>query len=56
MRDTQLLDFMKFLREIVVSAVPDVRVVLKKIKEEVSKRIKKNASNPYANIEVHKFL
>jgi CTD small phosphatase-like protein 2 len=56
MRDTQLLDFLKILRDLVVSAVPDVRIVLKKIKDEVNKRIKKNATNPYANIEVQKFL
>jgi hypothetical protein len=34
--------------------VADVRPIIKKIKEEHAKRIKKNISNPYANIDLTK--
>ncbi len=56
MKDTQLMDFAKILRDLVIMRVPDVRIVLKKLKEEVSRRLKKNNLSPYANIEVAKFL
>jgi hypothetical protein len=56
MKDTQLLDFAKLLTEIYFSKTPDVRNVLIKIKDEVSKRLKKNIVNPYANLEVLKYL
>jgi len=32
----------------------DIRPILKKVKEEYFKRIKKNISNPYANIDLNK--
>ncbi len=32
----------------------DIRPYIKKIKEEYTRRLKKNPINPYANIEVHK--
>jgi hypothetical protein len=34
----------------------DVRDVIKKVKEEANKRIKKNIINPYANIDISKFF
>jgi hypothetical protein len=46
----------KILRDLVLLRVPDVRVVLKKLKEEVARRLKKNTVNPYANIELAKFM
>jgi len=33
---------------------PDIRPVIKKIKEEYSKRAKKNIANPYANMDMNK--
>ncbi len=56
MKDNQLYDFAKLLKEIKVLDVPDVRNVLKKIKDEVFKKVKKNCSNPYANIEISKII
>ena len=56
MRDTQLNDFSKLLQDLIALNVPDVRVIIKKIKEEVSKRLKKNINNPYANIDLAKFI
>ena len=34
---------------------PDVRPVIKKIKDEYNKRMKKNMPNPYANLDISKF-
>ena len=56
MKDTQLNDFAKILRDIKILNVTDVRGVIKKIRDEVLKRVKKNAANPYANIEVSKLI
>ena len=33
----------------------DVRPVIKKIRDEYNKRMKKNMSNPYANLDITKF-
>jgi len=56
MKDTLLLDFLKILKDIAVNRPLDVRVVIKKLKEEVNRRIKKSIANPYANLDVTKFL
>lgn len=56
MKDNQLNDLAKILKEIKVHNVPDVRNVIKKIKDEVSKKVKKNCSNPYANIDISKLI
>jgi len=32
----------------------DIRPVIKKLKEEYSKRVKKNIANPYANMDITK--
>jgi hypothetical protein len=34
----------------------DIRVLIKKVKEEVSKRVKKNVQNYYANIDILKLI
>jgi len=36
------------------SKVIDVKPFIKKVKEEYSKKVKKNPNNPYANIEIYK--
>lgn len=56
MKDTQLYDFTKLLKDLYLLKVPDVRNVLKKMKEEVNRRLKKNVVNPYANLDVSKYL
>jgi len=33
---------------------PDVRPIVKKIKEEYAKRVKKNIANPYGNLDISK--
>lgn len=33
----------------------DVRPVIKKIRDEYNKRMKKNSGNPYANLDITKF-
>ena len=56
MRDSQLLDIGNMLKDLINKKPSDVRVVLKKIKEEVSQRIRKNCFNPYKNIIVDKYI
>lgn len=56
MKDTQLNDFSKLLKDLFELKLPDVRIVVKKIKDEVSRRVKKNNQNPYANLDLSKYL
>ena len=56
MKDSQLLDIGNMLKELISKRPSDVRVVLKKIKEEVTQRIRKNCINPYKNISVDKYI
>jgi CTD small phosphatase-like protein 2 len=56
MKDTQLFDFAILLKDLYELKVPDVRIINKKIKDEVLKRSKKNILNPYANIDLSKLL
>jgi CTD small phosphatase-like protein 2 len=56
MKDNQLLDFSKLLKDLYLLRTPDIRPVMKKLKEEVAKRLKKNLQNPYANIDLTKFI
>lgn len=50
MKDSQLLDLLKILKDIYSLQPSDVRVFIKKIKDEVTKRLGKNSSNPYSSI------
>lgn len=52
MKDSQLLDLFKLLKDIYSLQPSDVKVVIKKIKDEVTKRLGKNSSNPYSNISL----
>lgn len=54
MKDSQLVDLMKILQDIHSMRIPDVRVIIKKIKEDLSKT--KNTLNPYTNIEISKLI
>jgi hypothetical protein len=56
MKDTQLYDFAKLLKDIHFTKTSDVRNIVKKIKDEVNKRLKKNVLNPYANLEIIKYM
>lgn len=52
MKDSQLFDLFKLLKDIYSLQPSDVKVVIKKIKDEVTKRLGKNSSNPYSNISL----
>ena len=52
--DTQFRDLKKVLKEIVEFNVPDVRVIISKINEDI--RISKNLINPYVNINISKYI
>lgn len=54
MKDTQLVDLMKILQDIINLRVPDVRIIIKKIREDSSKN--KNTLNPYASIDISKYI
>ena len=56
MKDNQLGDLANLLKEIVEKKPNDVRTVIKKIKEEANKRIKKNNGNPYKNLSIDKYI
>ena len=56
MRDTQLVDIGKLLKDLISKKPNDIRVVFKKVKEEVTKRMRKNQMNPYRNIPVDKYI
>ena len=56
MKDNQLNDLGNLLKEIVNRKPSDVRTVLKKIKEEANRRIKKNLPNPYKNLPIDKYF
>ena len=52
MKDTQLNDFIRILKEIYDINPSDVKVLIKKIKEEVNLKLNKNINNPYAKLEI----
>ena len=52
--DTQFRDLKKVLKEIVEFNVPDVRIIISKINEDI--RISKNLINPYVNINISKYI
>lgn len=56
MRDTQLFDICKILTDIYHKKPSDVRPIIKKINEDVAKKLKRNALNPYSNIDITKYL
>lgn len=53
-RDNQLKDIKVVLKGLLSKTPNDVRVILKKVKAEATKRIKKNITMPYANIDIEK--
>lgn len=53
-RDTQLIDMGNLLKEIAEKKPTDVRPIIKKIKEETNKRMRKNIINPYKNLSIDK--
>lgn len=52
MKDTQLNDLGKILKDVITLSPNDVRVAIKKIKEEVQQKLLKNVYNPYLKLEV----
>ena len=54
MKDTQLVDLLKILQDIITYKVTDVRMIIKKIREEITKS--KNTLNPYSSIDISKYI
>lgn len=52
-KDTQLIDLYRILKDIITLQPLDVRVPIKRVKDEVAKRtLKATCLNPYANIDI----
>lgn len=51
MKDTHLFDLMKLLKQLYNLQPVDVRVHIKKIKEEIHAKLR-NCMNPYSKIEI----
>ena len=57
MKDTQLNDLGKILTEIAIKKPSDVRTVIKKLKEDVSKKLRKNINiNPFKDLDTSKYF
>jgi hypothetical protein len=56
MNDSQLIDIGNFLKDLIEKKPFDVRKILQKVNEEVSRREKKNNLNPYKNISIDKYM
>jgi len=52
MKDTQLNDLNRILKEIYTLQPIDVRPIIKKIKDETQIKINRNIGNPYLKLEV----
>lgn len=55
-KDTNLLDLETVLLELNTMKLDDVRPIIKKIKDEVNKRMNKNISNPYNQLKISSLL
>ena len=55
-KDVNLFDLCNILKDIYALRVPDVRNIIRKVKEEVNVRVKKGVINWYHDIDIWKFL
>ena len=55
-KDVNLFDLCNILKDIYSLRVPDVRNIIRNIKEEVNARVKKGDINWYHDIDVSKFF
>jgi len=55
-KDVNLYDLCNILKDIYTLRVPDVRNIIKKLKEEVNARVKKGIINWYNDIDISKFF
>ena len=57
MKDTQLNDLNIILTQIIDKKPDDIRIIIKKLNEEINKNEKKSANlNPFKDIDVNKFF
>ena len=52
--DTQFRDLKRILKDIVELNVTDVKYIISRMNEDI--RLSKNVINPYANIDISKYL
>ncbi len=55
-KDTNLLDLTNILKDIYTLRIQDVRILIKKIKEEINQRIKKGNNSWYNELDISKFF
>ena len=57
MKDTQLNDLGKILKELVAKQPLDVRPIIKKFKEDINKKVRNNVNiNPFKGIDINKYF
>ena len=57
MKDTQLYEFCKMLKELWSKKPDDVRPIIKKFKEDLNKKMRNNMNiNPYKGVDINKYL
>ena len=57
MKDTQLNDLGKILKDLIANKPEDVRPIIKKLKDDMNKKMKNNMNiNPFKDIDINKYL
>ena len=57
MKDTQLNDLGKILKELVMKQPEDVRPIIKKFKDDVNKKMRNNMNiNPFKDVDINKYF
>ena len=57
MKDTQLNDLGKILKDLVSKQPPDVRPIIKKFKEDINRKMRNNMNtNPFKGVDINKYF
>ena len=57
MKDTQLNDLSKILKNLIEKKPNDVRPIIKKFKDDMNKKMRNNMNiNPYKGVDINKYL
>ena len=57
MKDTQLFDLEKILKDLVSKQPPDVRPIIKKFKDDINKKMRNNMNtNPFKGVDINKYF
>ena len=57
MKDTQLDDLGKILKDLVAKNPNDIRPIIKKLKEDINKKMRNNMNiNPFKGVDITKYF